>query len=113
MLGPFMRASNLRSTGASLKSTPGAGTPTRPANPFGPIGAQHEGRGLGHAEARHHENALAHRLQCQLVERVPDELRQARRGIEHHLHALEERFAQFLVGAQERNQEFVCLGTLK
>ena len=70
---------------------PGAGRPTWPDLHVVRVGADRERRGLGHAEAGEHADALAAcRCSATRVELVPHRLRQAGAGEEEHLHAAEE-----------------------
>jgi hypothetical protein len=74
------------------------------------VGADRERRGLGHAEAGEHPDALAALLLGDAVELVPDRLRQAGAGEEEHLDAAEERLAQDRIDLERVGDLLEALG---
>ena len=64
---------------------PGAGRPMLPERSRCAGACERERRGLGRAEAGEEQDALAAGLDRELLQLVPDVLRQAGAGVEQHL----------------------------
>ena len=92
--GPLTRISSLSSTGASLISTPGTGTPITPARSIGKCAAV----ASGDVSVRPHEEVIITGSPCAAsddrLQPRPEILRQRGGGVEDQVQALEEARAQ-------------------